>query len=153
MTATLSSRHKVLYSKQKSIPGKMAWLLILSFIKHISQLIRLIKCILGKGGGRNRQTIPRNKTKIIISMTTFSETVMFEIKCNLYLNHFYAEQICFRAMVTINTQWSNPSTRSSTKSRHLIFFQSILFRSCIVHFDCARGHSDLHLCVCLSDCS
>lgn len=83
-------------------------------------------------------------------MTTFSETVMFEIKCNLYLNHFYAEQICFRAMVTINTQWSNPSTRSSTKSRRLIFFQSILFRSCIVHFDCARGHSDLHLCVCLS---
>lgn len=78
----------------------------IEFHKTHFAIDKINKVYIGNGGGGSGIDKPYReiKQRLIISITTFSETVMFEIKCILYLNHFYAEQICFRAMVTINTQ-------------------------------------------------
>lgn len=77
----------------------------IEFHKTHFAIDKIDKVHIGNGGGSGIDKPYREiKQRLIISITTFSETVMFEIKCILYLNHFYAKQICFRAMVTINTQ-------------------------------------------------
>lgn len=73
MTAMLSSRSKVLYSKQKSIHGELARLLILSFINFFCAINNNEKSVYGGRGGKSKTYRNIKQKRLIISMTIFSE--------------------------------------------------------------------------------